>query len=358
MARIPEAELELLKREVDLVALVRGSGVELRRHGADLVGRCPWHEDREPSLIVSPARGLWRCMGACQVGGSPIDWVMRFDHVTFLGAVQRLSTTAQLRPAPPAQPRPTNRPTAPTGLLGRVAACYAESLRRTPAALAYLEGRGLDNQVALERFRIGYASDSLLARFASDRPGLEALGLVNDQGAEHLAGCVVVPLVTLAGEVVGLYGRRIEPGRIRHVYLPGQRRGVFNPEAFAAGGELVLCEAVLDALTFWVHGIRNVSSAYGVNGFSADLHQAIRERRIARLVIAYDHDDAGERAALALARKLAGEGLACRRAVLPPGLDVNAYALHVEQPREALARLVHHAQPIAEEAAPCLSFYL
>lgn len=355
--RIPEGELERLKREVDLVGLVRGSGVELRRHGADLVGRCPWHEDREPSLIVSPAKGLWRCMGACQVGGSPIDWVMRSDHVTFLEAVQRLSTTTLLRPAP-AQAKPNTRPTAPAGLLGRAAAFYAEDLARTPAALAYLADRGLGDQAALEYFRIGYASGSLLARFAGERAGLAALGLVNDQGAEHLAGCVVVPLVTLAGEVVGLYGRRIEPGRIRHVYLPGPRRGVFNPEGFVAGGELVLCEAVLDALTCWAHGIHNVSTAYGVNGFSADLHQAIRERRVARVVIAYDHDEAGERAAVALARKLAGEGIACRRAVLPPGLDVNAYAQSVEQPDLALAQLVRNAQPIAEEATPCPMFLL
>ena len=73
MARIPEAELERLKRGVDLVALVEASGVVLRRHGADLLGLCPWHDDHSPSLVVSPAKGLWHCLGACAVGGSAID---------------------------------------------------------------------------------------------------------------------------------------------------------------------------------------------------------------------------------------------------------------------------------------------
>jgi DNA primase len=74
MARIPEAELERIKRETDLVGLVEAGGVVLRRHGADLLGLCPFHADREPSLVVSPAKGLWYCLGACRAGGSAIDW--------------------------------------------------------------------------------------------------------------------------------------------------------------------------------------------------------------------------------------------------------------------------------------------
>jgi len=65
MARIPKEEIERLKRETDLAALVRASGVELAPHGAngDLIGRCPLHDDRTPSLVVTPAKGLWHCLG-------------------------------------------------------------------------------------------------------------------------------------------------------------------------------------------------------------------------------------------------------------------------------------------------------
>lgn len=94
MARIPDDELERLKRETDLVRLVQAAGVQLRRHGANLVGRCPFHEDRSPSLVVTPGKHLWNCLGACQAGGSVIDWVMRTERVSFRHAVERLRTRA------------------------------------------------------------------------------------------------------------------------------------------------------------------------------------------------------------------------------------------------------------------------
>ena len=77
MARIPDGVIERLKTEVSVQRLAEARGVVLTKHGADLHGRCPFHDDRTPSLIVTPATNLWRCMGKCNVGGSTIDWVMR-----------------------------------------------------------------------------------------------------------------------------------------------------------------------------------------------------------------------------------------------------------------------------------------
>jgi len=90
MARIAGEEIERLKKEVDLAELVTRSGVALKKAGADLVGSCPFHEDDTPSLVVTPAKGLWHCMGACQAGGSVIDWVMRAQGVSFRHAVELL----------------------------------------------------------------------------------------------------------------------------------------------------------------------------------------------------------------------------------------------------------------------------
>ncbi|HMG00011.1 MAG TPA: CHC2 zinc finger domain-containing protein, partial [Gemmatimonadaceae bacterium] len=90
MARIPEAEIERLKSEVSLARLVEAKGVALARHGADLVGRCPFHEDRTPSLVISPKKNLWHCLGACQAGGSVIDWVMKTEGLSFRHAVEVL----------------------------------------------------------------------------------------------------------------------------------------------------------------------------------------------------------------------------------------------------------------------------
>lgn len=68
MARIPEEEIERLKKEVSVRGLAEARGVVLKSHGKDLVGLCPFHEDREPSLVITPEKNLWHCLGACQSG--------------------------------------------------------------------------------------------------------------------------------------------------------------------------------------------------------------------------------------------------------------------------------------------------
>ena len=90
MARIPDEEIERLKREIPIERLVKAAGIELRKHGADLIGRCPFHDDREPSLVVTPEKNLWHCLGACNTGGSVIDWVMKTRGVSFRHAVELL----------------------------------------------------------------------------------------------------------------------------------------------------------------------------------------------------------------------------------------------------------------------------
>src|SRR5919206_1220345 len=90
MARIPDEEIDRIKNEIALERLVRARGVELRKHGADLIGLCPFHNDREPSLVISPAKNLWHCLGVCQTGGSVIDWTMKAQGVSFRHAVELL----------------------------------------------------------------------------------------------------------------------------------------------------------------------------------------------------------------------------------------------------------------------------
>ena len=144
MARIPEEVIERLKEEVSLQRLVELAGVELRQQGKDLVGLCPFHEERTGSLVVSPEKNLWHCMGACQAGGSVIDWVMRAEGVSFRHAVELLrdgvapsaldgrravrSTVAKL-------PSPLPIGAGERELLERVVGFYAQTLRESPEAL-------------------------------------------------------------------------------------------------------------------------------------------------------------------------------------------------------------------------------
>jgi len=89
MARIPELEIGRLKAEVNLARLVEASGLKLEKRGADLVCRCPFHEDDTPSFVVTPAKNLYHCFGYGAAGG-PIDWVMKRQGMSVRHAVEFL----------------------------------------------------------------------------------------------------------------------------------------------------------------------------------------------------------------------------------------------------------------------------
>lgn len=356
--------------------LVEAAGVELERRGKDLVGCCPFHEDRSPSLVISPAKNLWHCLGACQAGGSVIDWVMRWEGVSFRHAVELLRdgiapTAAPATSGRPARstvaklPSPLERAADDRELLGRVVGFYSQTLRESVEALRYLERRGLRHPELVERFRLGYANRTLGYRLpaksrqagAALRGRLQRLGVLRDSGHEHLSGSLVVPVLDERGEVVQLYGRKIRsdlrPGTPAHLYLPGPYRGVFNRDALAAaGGEVIVCEALIDALTFWVHGQRHVTAAYGTQGFTAGHLAALKDNAVGRVLIAYDRDEAGDAAAVKLAQRLVAEGVDCFRVVFPSGQDANALATSSEDPAGALAEVLRAAAWMGSGPAP------
>jgi len=375
MARIPPDELDRLKREVAIAALAEARGVVLTPHGADLIGRCPFHDDHEPSLVITPAKNLWHCLGACQRGGSVIDWVMRAEGLSFRHAVEVLRTDAVAVAAasPPGRvkrstvarlPAPIERDAADHEVLQQVVAYYHATLTASPEALSYLERRGLRAAELIDHFQLGFANRTLGYRLparnrqtgAALRGRLEQLGLLRASGHEHFNGALVVPILDEAGQVVELYGRRLtdhaRPGVPRHLYLPGPLRGVFNVQALAGASEVILCEALLDALTFWAAGYRHVTASYGIEGFTAEHRATLQRLDIERLVIAYDADEAGDRAAEALAHELAPHGIAGARLVFPRGLDANAYALTVRSPAEAFGTLLATAVPIGPSPPP------
>ena len=373
MARIPEAELARLKAEVSLERLVTARGIVLKRHGADLVGLCPFHDDHAPSLVVSPRTNLWHCLGACQRGGSVVDWVMQAEGVSFRHAVELLREGLPSLAAE-ATPRVVKQSTVPklaapltedaddAALLGQIVDYYHASLKQSPEALAYLARRGLDHPEVITHFKLGFANRTLGLRLpsmnrkagATLRARLQRLGILRASGHEHFNGSLVVPVLDAAGQVCELYGRKItehlRPGTPLHLYLPGVHRGVWNVEALAASPEIILCEALIDALTFWCAGYRHVTASYGVGGFTAEHLAALRAHGTARVLIAYDRDAAGEQAATALAAQLGAAGIACYRVQFPKGMDTNAYALKVTPATKSLGLVLRQAVPLA--AAP------
>lgn len=120
-------------------------------------------------------------------------------------------------------------------------------------------------------------------------------------------------------------------------------RGVWNLDALREYKEIILCEALVDALTFWCAGLRNVTTSYGVGGFTSEHLEALKSYGTEHALIAYDRDDAGDRAADALATKLIAEGIGVSRIEFPKGMDANEYAMKVQPASRALSVLVRAA---------------
>lgn len=372
MARIPEQELERLKTEVSVERLVEASGIELKKSGKDWLGKCAFHEDDTASLVVTPAKNLWHCFG-CGIGGGPIDWVMKRQGVSFRHAVELLregvapsaAEGAVKRSSVRALPPPVAFDADDQALLNQTVAYYHERLLATSEAQAYLAARGLVHPELVAHFKLGVADRTLGLRLpdkqrkagADIRARLAKIGLYRDSGHEHFNGSLVVPVFDEAANVVELYGRKLRDdlraGTPKHLYLPAHDgRGVFNVTALMASKEIILCEALLDALTFWCAGYRNVTSAYGVEGFTGEHVAAFKQHGTQRVLIAFDRDDAGERGAAKVAEALIAEGIECFRVQFPKGMDANEYALKVQPAAKSLGLLIRKAVWLGKGQAP------
>ena len=374
MARIPEAEVERLKREISVERLAEARGIKLTRSGKELIGLCPFHDDRNPSLNIDPVKNVWHCKGACGEGGDVIEWVMRAEGVSFRHAVELLKREhfplaagpIQLvkRSTVPKLPPPVARDADDRALLVEIVDYYSRTLKQSPEALKYLASRGLQSSEIIDRFRLGFANRTLgygleernRVAGAQMRSRLQRLGILRESGHEHFNGSVVVPVFNASGEVVEMYGRKItaklREGTPLHLYLKGEHRGVWNEQALEASKEIILCEALIDALTFWVAGFRNVTASYGVNGFTADHRAAFAQYGTERVYIAYDNDEAGNKAAEKLAEELIGMGIECFRVEFPKGIDANEYARKVTPAAKSLGVLINRASWLGKGQRP------
>ena len=347
MPRIPENELQRLKREVSLAVLCRDYGIELKQIGPDnLMGRCPFHEDKTPSFGVTPSKNLWNCLAGCG-GGDTIQLVMKKEGVSFRHAVEILQRKTGVTPAAPVLKtrQGTEHPVlvdpatqmADHALLKHVADFYHQTFLNDPKAMKYLEQRKCFHPEAVKLFRLGYANRTLGYRVPSTtaegkklKAQLQRLGILRESGHEHLTGSVVVPVLDALGNVAQMYGRKITPhlreGTPLHMYLPGEHKAVWNGQSLAGQKEWLLCEALIDALTLWCAGFRNVTASYGVNGFTPAHWQLLDECKPERIVLCYDNDQAGNDAAAKLTEQLKAKGVRVLRAKLPPGKDVNDVA--------------------------------
>jgi DNA primase catalytic core len=342
------AELDELKARVDIAEVLRASGLEMRQVGKGLFARCPFHDDDQASLSVTPAEGLWNCFG-CEAGGDAISFLQKRDGLTFAAAVMRLKELAGVLPAPKTtgKARPAVQP-GHSPLLGRVAEIYARTFSLSKQAQRYLQERGLGSKEMWKAFGLGYADGALMDTIPSQGEivdSLKAVGLLTRDGKELFKGCVVVPLTHPDFGVMGFYGRKLSSkAQVRHLFLPGQRRGVLNWQCLQQTAELVVTESVFDALSLWVAGIRDVSCLFGVSSVPIDLAELLGRYRVTTVTFCLDGDRAGREAASARASELLPLGIASRAVLLPEGQDPNE--ILVSSGPEALKVQLEKAIPL------------
>lgn len=375
MPRLPEEILARIKAEVPLQDICREHGIELIGNGKNLLAKCPFHDDDEPSFVVTPSKNLWNCLAGCG-GGDNIQLLMRLENISFRRAADKLA--ARLGIVPEAQTLTTHTGTthdiltdpgeglSDTRLMHIVADFYHTTFLNQPQAMQYLAKRKCFHPEAAKYFRIGYANRTLGYRVPKTtkagqdlKTQLTQLGIYGEKGHEHLSGSVVFPISDRHGNPVQMYGRKVNDhlrkGTPPHLYLQQPKRGIWNREGIEKQSEWLLCESIIDALTLWCHGFRNVTCAFGVNGFNADLWRMVEEVKPTRVVICYDNDEPGNKAAAELSQRLAEKGIGSLRARLPDGCDINRLAVESNDPQKALAAALEGSQTLvalAQQTTP------
>jgi len=326
---IEKERIDAIKRSVDLKTLVEARGISLKKNGKGYTGRCPFHDDTHPSLSVNPQKNLWQCFG-CGKGGDVIRFVELHDQVDFKEAVQRLAAELPGNGAvkPPAPEKP-GLSVKEKKLLAKVVSYYQHTLTTDPHGLDYLKGRGITDLAAIKDFGCGFVSGTL-KDILPENPevigSLKKIGILNQKGNETFYNSVVFPLNDAGGAVVNLYGRNIaNENNIDHLYFPGPRSGLVPPaySAVKRSETVILTESIIDALTLYSQGFKNVIPAYGVNGFTTE-HLSLFNCRVKEVYLVFDADEAGAKGAAAVAGQLRQSRINAHIVTLPEK-DVNIY---------------------------------
>jgi DNA primase len=348
MPRISPETIEQVTAALNIVDVI-GSYFPLRRAGTEFRALCPFHQEKTPSFYVSPDKQTFYCFG-CQRGGSIIQFVEEYEHVDFPEAVRRLATRAGVAiQQEELSPEEAEKQTLRKRLLRlhfEVANWFHRNLLRTRAAEAarsYLSERGLNIEIA-KRWQIGYAPDSWTAvtdwgqQSGFSREELILGGLVkpkdeNDPRArcyDRFRHRLMFPITNDLGEVIAFSGRQINPNATGGKYVNSPESPLFSKgnilfglskskRAIARSRQAIVLEGQIDLITAFEAGIENVIAPQGTA--LTERHAVLLKRFAEEVILFFDADPAGERAAERALELLYAAGLQVRIGMLPPGED-------------------------------------
>lgn len=331
-------------KQVASIVEIASQYTTLKKRGKKWVGLCPFHSEKTPSFTVDEEKQLFHCFG-CGVGGDLFSLVMEKENLTFPEAVRFLADRYHL-------PWPESRQTSGQTRLEekifeineKALAWFRHNLWETPEgqeALSYLKQRQFSEET-IKKLRLGYAPnswDSLYNTFKTSYSpqDLEKAGLIirSQKGGEfrdRFRGRIIFPIFTLTGRVVAFGGRTIFEAQPKYLNSPETQTFVkgsllyglnFSKEEIRKLGELVLVEGYADFASLYQAGIRNIAASMGTSLTPQQIAQT--RRYAASIIINYDGDEAGIKAALRAVPLGLEQGLRTRVLLLPEKLDPDGY---------------------------------
>jgi DNA primase len=350
MGTIPTQTIEQIAAANDIVEVI-GTYFPLKRAGSTFKALCPFHQEKTPSFTVSPSRQTFHCFG-CGAGGSVFRFVMDYEHLDFPAAVKKLATRVGIPvieergSGPGEDDRQHETRRVMLQLHAEAAEWFHENLVKSKVgapAREYLKGRGIDRRIAKD-WQIGFAPESwdaflswALERGYQQRLLLES-GLVTrrdesageDKGYDRFRNRIMFPIHNDVGEVIAFSGRILDKEAEAAKYVNSPETPLFRKGRVLFGLHktkrglieadcAIVCEGQLDLITLFEAGITNVVAPQGT-AFTEN-QARILKRFVSEVVLCFDADAAGQKAAERSLDALLQNNLVVRVAEMPAGED-------------------------------------
>lgn len=340
-----EALLERVKIE-DVV----GDYVQLKRRGVNLIGLCPFHSEKTPSFTVSVTKNLFKCFG-CGQGGDAITFLMEHEHLSYPEAIRQLARKYNFELEETVLSEEANQQKMLKEshyLVNEFARdFFSQQLLQTDKGksigLSYFRSRGFTPNT-IEKFELGYAPDEkdLLTRTAIGKgftkPQLESLKLTNSFGYDFFRDRVMFTIHNLSGKVVGFAGRIMKNDPKAPKYINSPETEIYLKSKILYGAHLAkkaiskedscfIVEGYTDVISLHQAGIENVVASSGTS-LTVDQIGLIK-RYTNKVVILFDGDSAGIKAALRGLDLVLEQGLNVKVVLLPDGEDPDGYVRKV-----------------------------
>lgn len=348
MGRIAEVSIQQVIATCDIVDVISGY-FPLKRAGTSFKANCPFHTEKSPSFHVNPSRGTFHCFG-CGEGGNAIGFVMKYESLPFVDTVRKLAVkygiTLIEEAGTPQEEAAAGRRVKLLGLHRDITVWFHQLLLKSPLAAPardYLKARGLTSATA-RNWSIGYApgDQGYYQEWAAEKKitddilieaGLYALRDSDNPARGSYARFrhrIMFPIRNDHGDVIAFSGRVLRTEDSPAKYMNSPATPIFNKSevffgfdkskrAIHKAEKAIICEGQIDMLMAFEAGIENIIAPLGT-AFTAH-HARLLRRHTDQVVLCYDSDNAGYKAAASAFTELSREGIFVRVAALPPGED-------------------------------------